>query len=223
MVVNLRDYASLVFDCDGVLLNSNKIKTEAFYEVALPFGSDYAKMLVDYHIEHGGISRFEKFKHFCDTILPDKQTAKSIDLVERYAEIVYEKLLASTVAPGLKDLRVATSSARWYIVSGGKQSELRAVFKAKGLDQLFDGGIYGSPDDKIEIFKREIAAGNMILPALYLGDSKYDYYSSQQNGLDFVFVSGWSEVSEWETFCEANSLNKIIDLSNLIPVNDTIK
>ena len=30
---NLNKYKSLIFDCDGVILNSNKIKTDAFRKV----------------------------------------------------------------------------------------------------------------------------------------------------------------------------------------------
>ena len=32
--INLLQYQTLIFDCDGVVLNSNKIKTQAFYDVA---------------------------------------------------------------------------------------------------------------------------------------------------------------------------------------------
>ena len=60
---------SIVFDCDGVLLNSNKIKTQAFYKCALPYGEKYATMLADYHIENGGISRNYKFKYLTIFIL----------------------------------------------------------------------------------------------------------------------------------------------------------
>ena len=39
----ITDYASLVFDCDGVVLNSNKVKTEAFYQAVLPYGEAAAR------------------------------------------------------------------------------------------------------------------------------------------------------------------------------------
>ncbi len=41
-------YKSLIFDCDGVVLNSNKAKTEAFYKAALPYGEQAASALVEY-------------------------------------------------------------------------------------------------------------------------------------------------------------------------------
>mgnify|MGYP002280379498 CR=1 FL=1 len=53
---DLSGYNTLVFDCDGVILNSNSIKTEAFYQTALPHGEDAAQVLRDYHLCNGGIS-----------------------------------------------------------------------------------------------------------------------------------------------------------------------
>lgn len=45
---DLQRYRTLVFDCDGVLLNSNMVKTQAFYSTALPYGEKAAKELVDW-------------------------------------------------------------------------------------------------------------------------------------------------------------------------------
>lgn len=53
----LQSDTTLVFDCDGVVLNSNRIKTEAFRVVAAPYGDAAAGALVQYHLAHGGISR----------------------------------------------------------------------------------------------------------------------------------------------------------------------
>ena len=38
MLNSISDYKALVFDCDGVVLDSNRIKTEAFRIAALPWG-----------------------------------------------------------------------------------------------------------------------------------------------------------------------------------------
>ncbi|MDX1757946.1 MAG: HAD family hydrolase, partial [Marinobacter sp.] len=67
--MSLSRYASWVFDCDGVILNSNRVKTEAFYQAALPYGESAARALVEYHVNNGGISRYAKFERFLTTIL----------------------------------------------------------------------------------------------------------------------------------------------------------
>ncbi len=52
--MNLNHYQTLIFDCDGVILNSNQVKTQAFYKATLSYGEAAAESLVNYHIQHGG-------------------------------------------------------------------------------------------------------------------------------------------------------------------------
>ncbi|WP_345876319.1 HAD family hydrolase [Shewanella algae] len=193
MNLKINEYATLIFDCDGVVLNSNHIKTSAFYQVAIQFGEQIATEFVEYHKNNGGISRYKKIQYLYDVILPkfdvDIKDIVLGDLVSKYAELVKSELVKSEVAFGLKRLRERFPYSRWLIVSGGDQEELRYVFKEKGIAGYFDGGIFGSPDKKEDILTREIACENITLPALFLGDSKYDYRASHGAGLDFfIFI-----------------------------------
>lgn len=203
--VSVTDYTTLVFDCDGVVLDSNKVKTEAFYQATLPYGEAAAQAMVDYHVANGGVSRYKKFAYFLEQIAPNivpsyaEQQGPNLEaLLQAYAGYVREGLLSCEVAPGLEALREQTPDARWLIVSGGDQAELRDVFAQRGIAEWFDGGIFGSPDTKDEILARELASGNIQQPALFLGDSKYDYQAASAAGLDFVFLSDWSEVEDWQ-------------------------
>ncbi len=201
MSFEIKKFKTLVFDCDGVVLDSNTVKTEAFYQATLPYGDTAAQAMVNYHVAHGGISRYKKFAHFLEHIAPNytEQQASDLDvLLKNYADYVREGLVNCAIAPGLEVLRQQTPSAHWLIVSGGDQAELRDVFASRGIAEWFDGGIFGSPDTKDEILVREINAGNIQQPALFLGDSKYDYQAASAAGLDFVFLSGWSEVEDWQ-------------------------
>ena len=47
---DFKRYHSLIFDCDGVILNSNQIKSDAFYNVAKQFGDIAAKKLLKFHL-----------------------------------------------------------------------------------------------------------------------------------------------------------------------------
>ncbi|MFP3344087.1 HAD hydrolase-like protein [Halomonas sp. SIMBA_159] len=199
----ITDYATLVFDCDGVVLNSNRVKTDAFYRAALPYGKAAAQKLVDYHVQNGGISRYAKFAYFMEHLIEPGQDGPTLEeLLSRYAAEVRVGLLNCEIAPGLLELRELTANARWLIVSGGDQVELREVFAARGIASLFNGGIFGSPDTKDEILLREITEQNIQMPSLFLGDSKYDYQAASKAKLDFVFISGWTEVFDWEYWCK---------------------
>lgn len=216
-------YQCLVFDCDGVVLDSNKVKTEAFYQASLPYGEAAAQAMVDYHVANGGVSRYKKFAYFLEQIAPKhasqwnpaEQPPGLEMLLQAYAGYVRDGLLSCDLAPGLEALRQQTPNASWLIVSGGDQAELRDVFAQRGITSWFDGGIFGSPDTKDEILARELASGNIQQPALFLGDSKYDYQAASAAGLDFVFLSGWSEVADWEEWVKVNSLRCYENIESL--------
>ena len=214
-------YSTLVFDCDGVVLDSNKVKTQAFYQAALPYGEAAAQALVQYHVAHGGVSRYKKFAHFLDVLVPEySNTTDGPDLdalLAAYATAVQEGLLQCQIAEGLAELRAATPNARWLIVSGGDQAELRTVFARRGIAEWFDGGIFGSPDTKDEILARELANGNITGRALFIGDSRYDHVASSAAGLDFVFVSQWSEFPNWQDYCSEHLLAQIHSIKDLLP------
>jgi len=219
----INNYRTLVFDCDGVILNSNKIKTEAFYQSALAYGELAAQALVEYHVANGGISRYKKFAYFLDEIVPSlvsNVSGPSLEgLLEDYAKIVLHELLTCEVAEGLEELRSETADTNWLIVSGGDQAELRHIFNERGLAKYFDGGIFGSPDTKDHILEREINNGNIQKPALFLGDSKYDYQAADAAKLDFVFLTGWTEVKDYKQWCQINNTSVANNLESLISLS----
>lgn len=213
------NYRTLVFDCDGVVLDSNRIKTKAFYQATLPYGETAARAMVEYHVANGGISRYKKFSHFLEQLIPEYAPGtRGPDreaLLASYGGYVREGLLTCVIAPGLELLREQTSNARWLIVSGGDQVELRDVFAQRGIAEWFNGGIFGSPDTKEEILARELEFRNIQQPALFLGDSKYDYQAACNAGLDFIFLTGWTEVSGWHSWVRIERIKSIEALHQL--------
>ena len=211
LTLPIAKYRTFVFDCDGVVLNSNRVKTEAFYQATLPYGKKAAKAMVEHHVTNGGISRYIKFAHFLDQLVP--QHAFSVEgpdlneLLQAYAKTVRQGLLQCEVAPGLEALRQQTPEARWLIVSGSDQAELRDVFSIRDIARWFDGGIFGSPDTKDTILDRETENSTITWPALFLGDSTYDYEAASRAGLDFVFFSAWSDVKKWEHWVKNRNIS----------------
>jgi phosphoglycolate phosphatase-like HAD superfamily hydrolase len=215
--MNLSNYNTLIFDCDGVVLNSNKVKTRAFYNAALPYGDEAAQVLVDYHVRHGGVSRYKKFEYFLTNIVGKCSTQEQLDgLLHAFAQEVKKGLMICEVAYGLHDLRDMTRNARWLIVSGGDQGELRDVFEKRGLCQLFDGGIFGSPDSKEDILDRETCNQNIQFPAIYFGDSRYDLQAAKKAGSDFVFVREWSEWTDWQDYYRDNEFITMQNINSVI-------
>jgi phosphoglycolate phosphatase-like HAD superfamily hydrolase len=200
-----------IFDCDGVILDSNNLKTDSFYEVALAYGKANAEKFVQYHKENGGISRYEKFSFFFKTIL--RKTACSDELnaaLTEYGRLVKEKLLVSKETPCVrKCLNNLPEDAIAIVVSGGNQEEIREIFQAKGIDRYFSG-IYGSPLDKNTIIQNLIRSKEIIPPAIFIGDSLYDYEVAKNNHFTFFFMSQYSEFADWKQFFAHEDNVKII-------------
>ena len=55
----ISEYNSLIFDCDGVILNSNEIKTSCFRKILKRYNQDAVEDFIDYHKKNGGISRYK--------------------------------------------------------------------------------------------------------------------------------------------------------------------
>ncbi len=213
----MHKYNSIVFDCDGVILNSNKIKTEAFYDVALRFGESPANELVKFHKKNGGVSRFLKFQFFYEKILKISFDENDISaLTKEYGNIVFKKLLKCELNKDLTYLKKLSNNVDWMVASGSYQVELRRVFEERKISKLFNKGIFGSPDTKESILERELELNNISLPGLFIGDSKYDYYSSKKHGFDFIFMSNWTEVADWKNFCLVNNIKYTSDLKSLL-------
>ncbi|MEZ5465554.1 MAG: HAD hydrolase-like protein [Lysobacteraceae bacterium] len=192
-----------IFDCDGVILDSNSIKTEAFREVAAPYGKEISDAFVDYHRRNGGESRYVKIDYLREGLLgltPDAVEAGM--LLDQFSAIVVDRLLTCPIADGLEECRRMVPDSVWLVVSGSDQSELRAVFDQRGLSSLFDGGIFGSPATKNEILSELDAKGVLRKPAVFLGDSRLDHEAAVSAAIDFSFLSCWTEFDGWQDYCE---------------------
>lgn len=221
--VKTKEYKSIIFDCDGVILNSNHIKTEAFRKIASLYGKEAANSLVEYHLANGGVSRYAKFEYFVDSILPihkpdaitENRSGFLRGLLVEFASEVKTRLFQCEVASGLTELRQAMPGL-WMIVSGGDQAELRELFEQRGLAHYFDGGIYGSPKDKFSIVADLLKIGQIQHPTLFLGDSRLDHEVAQSFGLDFLFVSEWTEFDDWPFYCKSNWVQVVSSIDDIL-------
>ena len=149
----LEQYQTFLFDCDGVILDSNSIKTDAFARLAAPFGESVQAALIKYHVNNGGVSRFEKVKYLvCELLHHEDNSSLIAELVARYGQIVFDGLLSCGECTGIRRHldRLRVLPGKIHVVSGGLESELQQLFLARGLDVFFDT-INGSPRDKFQL------------------------------------------------------------------------
>ena len=201
--LSLYDYA--VFDCDGVILDSNRLKTEAFARALEGDSEKYVDKMIAYHKANGGVSRYKKFRYYFQEINPHEDVEKNAKkAISRFAEIVQKGLIKCNHIPGVLDFinDVKKKGLSLFVVSGSDGEELREVFNKRKIDSLFSA-IYGSPPTKTENMKKVKSQVGAQTKGIFFGDSRSDLEAAEKFGLDFIFVKG---VSEWR---EGDRLTRI--------------
>ncbi|MDC9565594.1 MULTISPECIES: HAD family hydrolase [unclassified Pseudoalteromonas] len=192
------NYDVYIFDCDGVILDSNQLKIDAMHNALSTIISDSSKVekCVDYFRVNFGLSRFHHVDMFIEQFLQlDKniveQTKKSI--LDAYSKHCRDLYLKADLTPDVIDFINELKGTK-FVASGSEQEELRDVFKLRGLDTYFDG-IYGSPIKKSDLIANilELVKSNN---AIMFGDAISDFEAAKTNNIDFIGYLPYSNVRE---------------------------
>tara|TARA_B100000965_G_scaffold365256_1_gene349616 strand:+ start:463 stop:1116 length:654 start_codon:yes stop_codon:yes gene_type:complete len=194
-MINLKNYDVFIFDCDGVILDSNSLKSEAFRMSLSDEDTKKVDELVLYHKQNGGISRYKKFDYFFNKIAPSRNSKTKIEnALTRFAEIVSKEMLRVDTIPGIEVFlsMLHKQNKRLFVNSGSDEKELREIFKKRDLSLYFED-IFGSPSSKSENLERIDNFPDISSRSLFFGDSISDFQASKSYDIDFVFISGYSE------------------------------
>lgn len=189
----------LVFDCDGVLLESVDVKTTAFRETVQEFGPVAADRMVDYHISNGGVSRYKKFEWFYSEVLERKITDNELQtLAGRFQKLAHDGVMSAPMVPGaMACLKSLYHQIPIYVASGAPQEELITVFNARKLTRFFIK-IYGSPPSKETLLQRIIdEEGANPTTTLMVGDSSTDLSAAQVCGTMFYGRGSYFEKTDY--------------------------
>lgn len=214
--MRLSKYCTIVFDCDGVLIDANQPKVTAFVK-AMPDGVDESQkaLFAQTMSRNFGKSRQWLLDTFAE-ICPRHASAENIAaLLARYSSLVSQGYLEWSITDGCEEfLASAVNKQELHVASGSNQDELRCVFEKRGLSKYFKS-ILGGPTPKHENLQGILE--NAPAPALFVGDSMIDYESAQKSGgFDFVFYVPYSIDRENVTrFAQQNNIPMINSFSEL--------
>jgi beta-phosphoglucomutase-like phosphatase (HAD superfamily) len=201
------------FDFDGVVLDSARIKTEAFPLVFAEY-PEHVDAITQYHLANQGVSRYQKFEWIYDTLLKQPLSeAKSKELGEAFSKVVLDRVLDCAAMPGAMELLtfLKENSVPAVVASGTPYNELLDIIHKRDLDHFF-ADIWGSPMKKDEIIK--ILTGiHGIAPQdrLFLGDASTDYEAAKKMGVPFQAVYSIEMTDYWKAKGET-PVNNLLDL-----------
>lgn len=224
MAVSLLNYDAVIFDCDGVILDSNSLKTGVFRQVleANGYPPDEVDAFSTHQQNNFGTSRYRLFETLLEGRFGPKREVTLERLLEDFSLGCKAGYVLQPETPGLiAALDRAAEVAALYVVSGSDEVELRDVLALRGLAPRF-ADVFGSPANKVENIARVRAhlhaSGGPADPRLlFVGDAEADMNAALASDSDFVFMAAFSTVRKTlEPKVRAHGLPVIEDLRELL-------
>ncbi|VVB88578.1 Phosphoglycolate phosphatase [uncultured archaeon] len=178
---------AIIFDFDGVIVESAQVKTEAFRKLFSKWPNKVDE-IVSYHIKNMGVSRYVKFKYFYENILkvPYSQEISS-ELGRQFSDIVLDEIKKAPLVKGMKEfLNNDHKKYLLFIASGTPQEELDDIIYFKGLSKYFIS-VFGTPATKTEIVNNILKEYNLEKDkVVFIGDAESDKRAAEETGIHFI-------------------------------------
>jgi len=179
--------AIVILDFDGVILESVSVKTDAFRKL-FSFSPQHVDVIVRFHLDNGGISRFDKFRHIFRVILNEELSDEKFqNLSDKFSMLVEDAVVLAPFVAGVSRFLESTAKRYpLYIVSATPEEELKRIVHNKGISHYF-AGVFGSPAKKVTHIQGIIAKNHLKKSeVIFVGDAVNDLVAAQDCGIRFI-------------------------------------
>ena len=179
---------NIFFDFDGVILDSVDCKTQAFEAMYTQYGQEIANQVKKYHLENGGVSRFEKFRYWHKKHLGIEITNEQLNVLsEEFSNRVVDQVVASNKIDGSIDfIKKNHQKYKFWIITGTPTTEMNRIADKIEITPYFIG-IHGSPEKK-KHWVDHLLKTHQLHPneTIFLGDATTDFEAAQWGKLHFA-------------------------------------
>jgi len=179
---------AVIFDFDGVLVESVDIKTKAFVRLFEKEGAEIVNKVVEYHLANGGVSRFKKFEYIYEELLKRQITDEiRMELGNKFADLVIQNILDAPLISGVQEfLENYSGNMDLYIVSGTPDDELKYIIENKHMSKYFKG-VFGSPATKGFLIKHILSTRSYKNEhVVFIGDAITDLNGALEANISFI-------------------------------------
>jgi phosphoglycolate phosphatase-like HAD superfamily hydrolase len=179
----------IFFDFDGVILASHAVREEGFRDILSDFPASDVDVLIKYHKDNGGLSRYHKIDYFFENILQipvSKEEKRS--RAERFSCIMRKRMISPDliIQEVVNFIKENHKKYPMHIISGSDQTELRYICREIKIDTYFLS-IMGSPAPKIDLIHEELVNWRYkTQDVVYIGDAINDYNAASAQNIAFL-------------------------------------
>ncbi len=181
-------FQAIIFDFDGVLVESVAVKGLAFGALYEGEGSEFQAQVIAYHEAHGGVSRFDKIRYFEEELLGRKVSDEDVKIIaSRFSDLVEERVVGcEPVSGALEFLEEFSGRLPLFVASATPTEELKRIVEKRSMAAHFKG-VYGSPASKAENIAAILEAFQYDADrTLMIGDTMSDFKGASMVGVEFL-------------------------------------
>ena len=199
-----------LFDCDGVLLDSNNLKIQAMQDAlaAVAASKEFIAIATENFRQNFGISRLDHFTAFQSIstksfILTETLSAKALSFYANNVISLYRE--SSKITATESYISELPLHEKIFVVSASDQSELRYILP-KHFPNIPALNIFGGPTSKMDNIKN-ILDNEGYKEAILYGDSIHDARAAKFSGIDFFGLSEYAADAEGlSLFCDTHNM-----------------
>lgn len=197
---------NILFDFDGVILDSMNTRTLGFEKIFEDFDKTTVNKLIKYHLLNGGLSRYVKIKYFYEKLLGQDISEENIlNIAQKFSFIMKKELVKPKylINQTMEFIEQNFKKYNLHIVSGSDEKELKYLCKELKLNQYFKS-IHGSPTPKHTLITKLMNDYHYnSKETILIGDSINDFEAAKSNGINFYGFNNKNLFSHSKVYLES--------------------
>ena len=210
---------AIIFDFDGVIVESVDIKTDAFKKLYKKYGTDVLNKVVNHHLNNGGMSRQKKIKVYHKEYLNINISEQEISsLSNEFSSYVKRKVVGASYVAGAERFIIENSNKFLLFISTGTPiDEINYILDKRGINLYFKK-VFGSPTSKIDhinqiMYEYKLKSNEII----FVGDATTDLNAAKEKDIPFILRVHNNNYNQFESYVGS----KISDLNELYAFTKT--
>ncbi len=206
----------LLFDLDGVILDTLKLKGQIFVEIFKDF-PELSDRILKYHLDNGGVSRRIKIQYISEFIMNRKITQNELEsMCDLFSELIKDNLTNIELLPNVKYVLGELKKLGFSIfsISSMPMTEAELILSHLSVRHYFNG-IIDTSNGKINAIKKFISQQKLSTnKILYLGDSNEDLNAALTHNIRFILVGNSTVKYNSQVYLQSSNIDVLLDLFN---------
>jgi phosphoglycolate phosphatase-like HAD superfamily hydrolase len=212
----------IVFDLDGLLIDSLPSLSEAIVEVVRPLFSneESLNLFVTFDLANPGLSRFEKINYALDIagVKNHDRERKMKQLLLTFDELALKARCEAELDHSIFDfLTLSSINIDVYLLSNCDNAQLIQVMANHKIDSIFGKNSCGTPPRKSEIFPKIISNRKFELNSIWsISDSRSDLIIANNNLVKFFWIQKYAREKIFDHEISGMRCDSLKDLYKII-------